>query len=466
MIANATCGRKWAARRLLALVAAALHGLLGCAEADPRPRNLLLISIDTLRPDFLGSYGYERPTSPSLDALAASGVVFETALATSPWTLPSHGSLFTGLYPRRHGVLDESSGLSDQIPVLAEQLSGAGFDTVAFVNSHYLSDWYGLERGFAEHRYAVELPTPEGPGVVGAWAREWLASQPREPFFLFLHFYEVHSDYRALPLYREQFERPYDGPLDGSTAQLIAFRLGRFDLGENAARFLRDRYAAGIRQLDDLLGSLFADLESSGLADRTLVVVTSDHGEEFLEHGDVLHGRTQYEEVLRVPLLFAGPGVPAGVRVSETASLVDVAPSVLALLGQGVPEDLDGRDLAPLWRGTPPADWADRRFFAEADHNGALRDGVRAVRAGSWKLVADRSAASARLFDLADDPGERRDVSDAHAARAADLARELDAFAAQPPVAEPEALGEPSREEVERLKALGYLQRQEARSEP
>ena len=455
-------------RRLCALALLAVAWLnVGCREArDARPQNLLLISIDTLRPDFLGSYGYERPTSPSLDALAASGVVFETALATSPWTLPSHGSLFTGLYPRRHGVTDESSGLAEEIPTLAEQLGNAGFATVGFVNSHYLSDWYGLHRGFSDHRYAVEIPKPEGPGLVGSWARDWLAEGPGEPFFLFLHFYDVHSDYRALPRYHEQFVRPYHGPLDGGTAQLIQFRRGSFDLGEHAGRFLADRYAAGIRQLDDVLGAVLAELEARGLAERTLVVVTSDHGEEFLEHGDVLHGRSQYEETLRIPLIFAGPGVPAGVRVSESASLVDVAPTVLGLLGQPLPEAIDGRDLAPLWRGAPPADWEERRFFGEADHNNAIPDAVRSIRHAELKLVSDRTKGTLRLFDLDADPGETRDASGTHPERAKALARELDAFVQQAPIAAPKPLEELPRSTVEQLRALGYLQREAAGARP
>jgi arylsulfatase A-like enzyme len=451
--------------RLLPVLALACLVAAGCGWLAERPRNLVLISIDTLRPDFLGAYGHARATSPALDALARSGVLFETAQSTAPWTLPAHGSLLTGLYPSRHGVIGEL-GLPYEVATLAEILAAAGFQTAAIVNSHHLSPRYGLDRGFASFRYAVEFPTPAEPSVVGDWAREWIGEAPREPFFLFLHFYDVHSDYRSLPEVEARFVAPYAGPVDGSTRQLMLYREGRFPLDAADRRHLVQLYEAGVRQMDDGIARLLADLERAGLREQSLLVVTSDHGEEFLEHGDVLHGRTQYEEMLRVPLLFNGPGLPAGRRVVEPVSLVDVVPTVLAQLGVPAPSELDGRDLAPLWRGEAPPQLRDRTLLGEADHSGEAPNLTASARHGRFKLVLDRASGEARLFDLQADPAESRDTSSQHPEQVARLRAEIERLLAEPPLGRPLELEPLHLAEVERLEALGYLQRHPSAAEP
>ncbi len=433
--------------------------LLACASGDDaRPRNLILVSVDTLRADFLGFHGYERETSPYLDTLAEQGLVFEAAMSTSPWTLPSHASLLTGLYPSHHGAKSEHAALAEPVRTLAQLLAEAGFTTVGFVNSHYLSDRYGLERGFEDFRYATEFTQQTGSSPIGDWAIGWLREGPREPFFLFLHFYDTHSGYRPLPYYARRLVRPYDGKADGSTRQLLASRRGRFEIGAEDARYLSDLYAAEILQLDDVLARVIGTLDSEGLRERTLLVLTSDHGEEFLEHGGVAHGRTQYQEVMHVPLLLQGPGVPRGKRVSEPVSLVDVLPTLLRLFGLSVPAGLDGRDLGPLWRGEAGETFAERALFGEADHNNARPDQTRSVRRGRHKLVLDRESGETRLFDLAGDPRETRDESEARPEVAArlrgDIERFLEARPAHPPVPLP-GLDPQERRELE---ALGYLQ--------
>jgi arylsulfatase A-like enzyme len=402
----------------------------------------VLVSIDTLRPDFLGAYGYGRPTSPTLDALAAGGVLFETAVSTAPWTLPGHGV-----------------GLPVEVATLAEILSAAGFETAAIVNSHNLSERHGLQRGFASFRYSVEFPSPTEPSVVEAWARQWIEAAPAEPFFLFVHYYDVHTDYTSLHEHEKDFVRPYAGVVDGSTRQLVLNRLGRFPLLPADGRHLADLYAAGIRQMDDGIARLLADLEKAGVLERSLLVVTSDHGEEFLEHGGILHGRTQYEEVLRVPLILSGPALPAGVRVAEPVSVIDVVPTALALLGQAVPAGLDGRNLAPLWRGDDAPELRDRVLFGEADHNREAHDVTRSVRRGRFKLLFDRLTGEAQLVDLHADPGELHDATPGHPQLAARLRAELDAFLEVEPLGEPIALEALTRDQVDQLEALGYLQR-------
>jgi arylsulfatase A-like enzyme len=436
--------------RLRALAALPAWLAVGCAE--PAPPNLVLVSIDTLRAAQLGGYGYPRPTTPFLDRLAAEGVLFEEVIANSPWTLPSHASLLTGLYPRSHGVRDHGSGLPEEIPTLATLLRGAGYATFAVVNSHVLGGRHGLARGFERFRYFPERPGNRRVRSAAAeveQATAWLEQRDARPFFLFFHSYDVHSDYNPDPEFLRLFRRPGSGSFLPTTAALQRVRLGELRLGPPDRDSLVDHYDAGLRQLDRDLERLFAWLERRGLAGRTVFVVTSDHGEELLEHGGVLHGHTLYEEVLRVPLILRGPGLPRGVRVAGLAQLSDVLPTLLALAGVPAPPRVEGRDLAPGWRsGRLPAGWA----FAEADE----RDRVSAVRDGSRKLIHDRRADRFELYDLAVDPGERRDLAPSDPASLNRLRAELERYRSAggrgvelPPLAP---------EQAESLKALGYVE--------
>jgi arylsulfatase A-like enzyme len=244
-------------------------------------------------------------------------------------------------------------------------------------------------------------------------------------------------------------------PVDRSVA--------RVDVGEADRRHLIDLYDAGVRQLDAELGRLFAFLRAERLLDDSLLVLTSDHGEEFLEHGGLLHSRTLYQEVLHVPLILRGPGIPAGARVAAPVSLVDVAPTVLAALGARPPEDLDGLDLSPLWRrdretpaGDTPLEAAlrSRALFAEASFGPTGGDLVRAVRRGRHKLHYRPATGETELYDLAGDAAERRDVSAEEPRVAAALREELLRRIADAPG---EGRAELSPEDAERLRALGYL---------
>jgi arylsulfatase A-like enzyme len=439
------------------LPALALAVGTGCGLLRPRQTpNLVLISIDTLRPDHLGCYGYARPTSPAIDVLAARGVLFEDASAPSPWTLPSHASLLTGLYPRRHGLESYDFQLPAAVHTLAEILAPRGFSTAAIVNSHHLGEDFGLQRGFAHFVYVQENVGDIEPSRVEEEALAWLGRGPGTPFFLFLHFYDVHSDYRSRPEYEQRFSRPYRGGADGTTDQLMEYRAGRLELGPDDAERLRDLYDAGIRQMDDGIARVLEALRMAGHLERTVVVLTSDHGEEFLEHGGVLHGRTQYQEVIRIPLILAGPGLPAGVRVPEMVSLVDVKPTLLGLVGVPAPPDLDGIDLAPAW--ADPGRRAPERFlFAEADHNSGVTEGNRrAVRGRRYKLHYDMISGNARIFDLEKDPKELSAMAPEALPEGKELMQQLRESMLTKHQREKRA-PLPARE-VERLRSLGYLQ--------
>ena len=448
-----------ATRVLMPLALAALAACSG-ANVDPRP-DVILISIDTLRPDHLGAYGYAKPTSPTLDAIAEQGVVFEDVTSPSPWTLPAHASLLTGLYPSRHRANSHYRSLGKSAPTLASILSEHGYDAAAVVNSHNLSRRYGLDRGFRRFRHVQEwvfevMPTTE----VTDQAVEWLSAPRRRPLFLFLHYYDVHSDYRSLPDFESAFLDDYDGHADGTTRQLAEVRKGNVSFDEDDVAHLLDLYDAGILQIDHELGRLLTLLRARGLLDRSLLVITSDHGEEFLEHGGVLHGRTQFQEVLRVPLLMRGPGLPAGTRVSTPVSLVDIAPTLLAMLEIPAPASLDGVDLAPLWRGET-RDFAERHLFGEADHHNEVDDITRSVRQGRYALHYNRLTEQHQLYDLEQDPWERVDIA-AEQQEIADRLRErllrFMADAEQAALAEDRPLDPLTPEELQHLRELGYLQ--------
>ncbi|MDJ0851212.1 MAG: sulfatase [Myxococcota bacterium] len=457
---------------LAAVVALVALVALACSEA--RPRNVLLISVDTLRADHLGAYGYAAPTSPFLDSLAARGVRFVEAHATASWTLPSHMSLMTSLHPHAHRVDTERAGLAPEVRTLAQVLGAAGLRTAAFVSWVYVSRKYGFDRGF--DRFVELLPPkerrrPGSPDTVEADAfvdevLEWAAFAGSEPFFLFLHLFGPHLDY-APPL---EDARIFDPGLSdlraGRYSELRPYIRG---LGAGAKRIAADEraralalYDGEIRFVDRELARLFAALEARGLLEHTLVVFTSDHGEEFDEHGSMEgHGWTLYDEVTHVPLLLRFPDDRyAGTVVGEPVSGVDVAPTILDALGLAVPGAFAGRSLLPLVRGESVA---SRPVFSQ------IRRFNRkwAVRTDRHKLVytADTGTNAFgvpvrpgyELYDLAADPGERRDRYAESGPEALALVRALDAFRAAR-AREPAPPAAPlSAEERRRLRALGYL---------
>jgi arylsulfatase A-like enzyme len=295
--------------------------------------------------------------------------------------------------------------------------------------------------------------------------REMLLARDREkPFFLFLHFFDAHTDFAPRREYRKRFVARYDGPIDGTTAQLMALRRQGEPLSAADLGFLRELYDAEIRQLDDALATFFVTLEEQGLLRDTLLVLTSDHGEEFQEHGGLLHGRTQYQELLAVPLILRGPGIPRGRVVSEPVSLVDLVPTILAVLGLPPAGLLDGIDLTPSWA-EPARPLPARLLFGEADHGNVVDgqpviDSRRMARLGPEKLCVDRLAQRTELYDLGQDAGEQDDLSARRPERVALLSAALERhLAAQAPVQENRATLGP--QELELLRSLGYVEEAE-----
>ncbi|MBW2696624.1 MAG: sulfatase [Deltaproteobacteria bacterium] len=470
------------------------------SEAGGHPSIVLLISIDTLRADHLGVYGHDRFTSPRIDAMASKGTVFDDASATAPWTLPSHASLLTGLYPRRHGVATMMAGLPRDLPTLAAMLGEAGFTTAAVVNNTWLArESYGLTRDFDEYTFVDSSENRRSPNTwVTDEAIRWLSEHGSGPLFVFAHYFDVHTDYASLPEYEKLFVTAYDGPFTGDAWQLqvanleddyIAFCTREFDPekcrfggpdgprpvddslvklvpGADDLRHLEELYDAGIRQLDTELGRLFGFLRDGGYADRTLLILTSDHGEEFGDHGRVEHFSTQYQEMLHVPLIMVGPGVPIGERVSAAVSLVDIVPTVLSMTGVPLRADLDGLDLSPLLRREGEQRFSARIQYGEASggHNYAaiVAPGIfpihRSIRRGRHKLVYESKRDEYALFDLDADPGEQRDISTREPVVTAELiALMKDRYHEYTPEPRPENRIELGAEDLEKLRALGYV---------
>ena len=371
---------------------------LRSASARGTRPNLLVVSLDTLRARNVGAYGHPRNTTPFIDELAASGVLFENAITASVTTGPAHMSLFTGLYPVHHGMRTGHDLRRPSATPLAAWLRRAGYHTAAFTEDGYIIRGLGFGEGFSEYS---EYTGPRGtiPGdarVTFERARRWIARSRRQPFLLFVHTYQVHAPYQPPPETAGLFQD--DGAPGTASAEL---------------RPQHDNYDREIRFVDQQLRELVGALDLHGLRDATTVVVLSDHGEEFGEHGYFEHGSALFEESLRVPLIFAGRDIPVGRRVAEQVSLIDVMPTLLALAGVDVPAGLDGQSLLPAMHGEP---LPDRTLFAEATAPGRWRlpffrepwnPPLVAMRSQHAKLLVHRptqgEAAPALRFDLSAD---------------------------------------------------------------
>jgi len=420
----------------LALSALLVTSCTRAARQPPtaRAENLLLITIDTLRADHVGAYGYARARTPTVDALARGGALFERAYAAAPITLTSHATLLTGRYPPGHGARDNGLRVSDSVPTLATMLHAAGFRTAAFVAAFPLDHQFGLNRGFdvysdrmprgSDGRLMNERPGSQVVdeaiawlGVAPAASTQPPAPSPQQPapspqrFFLWIHLFEPHA--------------PYGDPASG--------------------RSTMDRYDDEIATADREVGRLINVLGS--LRDDTLIVVAGDHGEAFGEHDEYAHSIFVYDTTLRVPLVMNGPGVSAAVRSAENVTLADVAPTVARRLGTTI-ADVDGIDVsAALSGGALPARELYAESFAPLVEFGWAP--LRSIRSGNWKFIA---APRAELYDIVKDAGERVDLSTAQAT----VVRQLDTRASRysPPSLPLSRTIDASG--LERLRALGY----------
>ena len=450
---------------LLALMSALL--VTGCQPRgchlgqDKGVQRIVLISIDTLRADHLGTYGHERNTSPNLDALASNGTVFEDVSTTAPWTLPAHASMFTGLYPNQARVRTKRRMLPENIPTLAGTLRAAGYRTTGFGNVSWLAPNYGLNRGFETWEFLAADESPKGAAEhITDFGIDFLTQSAGERSFLFLHYFDVHSPYLSQPVFEQAFLPPdfrETSRVTGATIELglAAAKHGFVVFSEQEREQLKKLYDAGILQLDSSLARLFRFIDERFGFDDTLVIVTSDHGDAFFEHQLFSHGQNQYQEVLRVPLILRGGPVPPGVRIHAPASIVDVAATILAAAGVAPKEPVSGVDLSGYWKAVTLA--RDERVLYSQSAPGPEKDVIRMARRGRFKLITDRESGERELFDLATDPTERQDLSEARPELADELSALMDQFFG-PEVEDPLEALELDPKTVERLRSLGYLE--------
>ncbi len=360
----------------------------GCADAPrpeiPRPtRGYILISLDTLRADHLGCYGYERDTSPFLDRLAERAVTFENAFVQYPSTLTSHMSIFTGLYPAEHGIYPPGAVLSDEIETLPEVFQRAGFRTGGFTEGGWVQGRFGFRRGFDVFKARDRQVGEEVDRTFERGLRFLRGLAEEERFFLFLHTYAVHAPYHPPESYRDRFwegEAP-PGAYDPTGPALTRHNILGETLTPAVLDYFTALYDAGIRHLDDVLAGFFSQLEELGLTDTT-VIITSDHGEELHDHGKMNHGQL-YREVLRVPLLILHPDFADGRRHEPPVRSIDLAPTLYELARAVPAGEPSGESLAG-YLVPGPVEPAPRTAFAD-------------VSGTTWSVV-DYDAA--RLFQL------------------------------------------------------------------
>ena len=412
-------------------------------EAAPDASNILVIVVDTLRADHLSSYGYQRATSPSIDQLAQEGVLFENAFSTSPWTEPSHASLLTGRYTHEHGA-DAYKPLDDYYPTLGEALQARGYRTGAFsANYETFNRSLGFGRGFQRFEdyfrsYAnMAVHTVYGRTIefyilhaalglkyrvdrklasdVNEATLRWIDREPQRPFFAFLNYYDVHSPYIPPEQYRSQFSQSEEpGGLintDWDMAHIYVPMTPEQLQGEV------DAYDGAISYVDQQIDRLLSEIRGRGLAETTLVVITSDHGESFGEHGLLEHNNSLYREVIHVPLIFWWPGhVPAAKDVERPVSNVALPATLLDLLGEEGQTLFPGPSLAQLWEEPDlERDWPD--LLAEAaqipwvpDQHLTAHGAIKSVITPQWQYIVHNEFGE-ELYDWQVDPEESVDLA-------------------------------------------------------
>lgn len=447
-------------------------GFLGFSGSDINDFNVIIVSVDTLRADHLGSYGYSRNTSPSIDEFASSAILFEHATTQSSWTVPSYASLFTSTYVNTHKVTTSISRLSDKQETLAETLKKHGYRTVAFVENAGLDTLYGFDKGFDV--YDFRHTQYEYDHLKRNWAeielndiREFLKDKGNDKFFLFIQLEGAHGPYLPNAPYDTMFDLGYNGSMpkttkefyeiyhdlckeeempcdfgvleslfwllaDGHSKMYIDTYLeimtqDNLSYGEKSyLRYLTENkikiknlnhtislYDGQIRETDMFFGRLMELLEEKNLMRNSIIILTADHGEQFYEHGHYDHGGV-YEEVLHVPLILRYPNMPqGGLRIQDNVELVDVMPTIFDILdlplSRDIKEQMEGDSfVSPV---NKDGVQLETRVYSEANIRGSFK---KSIRSEKWKLIYDLKTGESELYDMENDPGEQENVINNH----------------------------------------------------
>jgi len=446
-------------------------GERGPSRADADRPNIVLITIDTLRADHLGCYGYEPAKTPNIDAFAASATRFELVTTTSNNTLPSHAAILTGRYPHQLGIPRNGYKYLGDAPTLATILSRQGYDTAAFVSASALAAELGLDEDFDVYdgdfdTEEVDQEQRRAPETTRL-ALRWLQGRGADPFFLWVHYFDPHYPYTPPPPFDNLFYPEYEGAADGSIAFISGISgvkgFPKLETTPEDHRKLIALYDGEIAFLDEHLGELFAILDGEDRRADTLVVLVADHGESLVEHDYYFdHGELAYQPSMRVPLLIRLPGQESGLVVTDAVQTIDVVPTVLGRPGLAAPDSLDGRDLTTLCEGgadeeKPPSfgersrPWvAEKLYPGQWLNTGKAHFGL----AYPWKLIETPYLQRTELYNLAKDPGELDDVAAAHPKQTKRLVRKLLHWRRDAGVESYEI----DPKNVESLRALGYIE--------
>lgn len=464
----------------LGLLIAVIVSLSIFAGGEKRP-NVILISIDSLRADHLHCYGYDRNTSPHIDQLAREGVLFVNTFSSSGWTLPAHVSMLTSLVVPTHGVVKPDKKIDRKVKTLAQALKEHGYTTAGFISAVFVHAIYGFDKGFDVYEDLSADPSilekhPDSTHVIEAIfsdvegitspritrrVTQWLHENRKKPFFLFLHYFDVHYDYMPPPPYDTMFDPGYTGTISAKNYyynDAVNPNMSPADLKHIIAL-----YDGEIRFVDEHIGLLLERLKESHLDKNTIIIVTADHGEEFFEHGGKDH-RTLYDEVLRIPLIIKWPGhIPEGKRVNSLAGIIDIMPTVLDLacgdttgtmMGKSLRNQIfgDGNSSSPPLLGELVCLHNDSHLFS--------------LRTDKAKIIFDSTYDKTYIYDLANDPGETEDLGQNIKAVSLkeDLERQLQSAMKNAVDKKKEwhikegSLEKLSKAQEKNLKSLGYIQ--------
>ncbi len=411
----------------------------------PRP-NVLIYLIDTLRSDRLGSYGNQRDLSPNIDEFSLQATLFEHVVSQSSWTKASVASIFTGMWPPDHGAIGWKHMLPEEFPTLAEVLEQAGYQTAGFTGNPNVVKAYGMDQGFQSFYRRLKRTSEQFNQI----AAEWLDQRDLErPFLLYVHTMDPHAPYQPPEPYRRRFAPDAD--------QMPQWQPS-WKWPVEALPYLSNLYDAEIAFNDASFGGMLEELRARDLFENTLIVLISDHGEEFKEHGRWRHGGTLYSESLEVPMIVRFPGQSEGRKVTVPVQQIDIMPTILEALNLGIPDTVQGRSLFRV--GDEPVDGFNSATPKIYSHlklgNSPL---IHSVIDDDWKLIRTESPEGVKieLFNWKADPGETENQSESHPIRAAWLEQAIDhklAISVLPPPTEA-AVVDPEIEES--LEALGYL---------
>ncbi len=445
---------------------------------DDRP-NIVLISIESLRADHVSTYGYARATTPNLDALAAQATRYANARSVTSWTLTSHATMFTGLYPSAHQVIRPKDKLADEHVTVAEALQAAGYQTAACVSGPYLSKPHALQQGFD---YVDESPihhmkgasgdvtNPDMEAAVFRYLKEERA--PDKPFFLFAYYWDTHSEYIPPPPYDSMFV-PAGAQKPKKVLFMPAFKLGRH-INQRQLDYLIAQYDGEIRCTDEYLGRVFDLLRELDLWDNTVVIVTADHGEEFYEHGHNSHKNTLYVESVHVPLIIKGPRQSTAHVDERVAHHVDLYPTILAHAGLTPTVPINGQTLLEPFETDRPTFYELETFWSFSNRATKEKwvesEDWQAVRQGRYKLVHVKPLRGRtetlpperwELYDCVADPREMHPLGPGHEETVGELQALLTDWQAAMGILarrwQPGGPAELSEEEEMRLRGLGYL---------